>query len=345
MIQKYKQFIVREGKAEQEKIDELLDKGVDNLNPQEKELLDRLSKGGMLEQEGDQPGKNVVHQDDDDLDYLNKMIGANIDYTEVKPVEFESPKLPAGDVPFVEGDRIVYYKDGSEHDGKTGIFVGIREDDGKYRIVFNDKKKLVANAKNVYKDGTERPKKKVPEGYREIPEERLGRAEWGPGTFEMPETFFGSKGAPEGKVPKKVGYKKGDKVMYKNPKSEHDGKAATFVEQKEDGKLSIRFEGGGKLACNPKNVVAYSIELPREDFILRLGNIPEDNSIGAGVFLDNGDMYDEHILNQYPELQRMGFEEPTEGDLRYNGDLSLEELYIELQERGFRAEVVQGNLY
>ncbi len=333
MVKRYKQFI-NEGVEDQAKIDELLDKGLENLTPDEKVLLDKLSKGGDPD---NKPGNSPVHQDDDDLDYLNKMLNVHVD-KEVEPAKPVNDN--DGDVP-TAGDRIVYYKEGSEHDGKTGVFVGIREDDGKYRIVFDDKKKLAANAKNVYAAGTPKPKpkKKVPEGYQEIPEERLGRAEWGPGTFDVPDTFYG------GKAPAKSNFKKGDKVVYKNAKSEHNNKSAKFVEEKEDGKISIRFDDGGKLSCNPKNVVPQSIALPKEDFILRLGTVPEDAKIGAGVFLDSGEMYDEHILNQYPELQRMGFEEPAEGDLLYHGDLDIEELHIELQERGFRVEVVNGNLY
>lgn len=46
--------------------------------------------------------------------------------------------------------KVQYKKDGAPHDGKTGTFVGIREDDGKYKIVFDDGKKLAANPKNVY---------------------------------------------------------------------------------------------------------------------------------------------------------------------------------------------------
>ena len=88
------------------------------------------------------PGNSPVHQDDDDLDYLNKMLGNHTDEEiPVKPVVKGGPVNDDGPT---EGDRIVYYKEGSEHDGKTGIFAGIREDDGKYRIVFDDKKKLAS---------------------------------------------------------------------------------------------------------------------------------------------------------------------------------------------------------
>jgi hypothetical protein len=49
-----------------------------------------------------------------------------------------------------EGDKITYKKEGSEHNGKNGIFTGIRED-GKYRITLEDGKKLAVDGKNVSK--------------------------------------------------------------------------------------------------------------------------------------------------------------------------------------------------
>lgn len=49
MTIKFEQF-VNEGKREQDKINQLLDKGVARLSREEKALLDRLVRGGLLEQ-------------------------------------------------------------------------------------------------------------------------------------------------------------------------------------------------------------------------------------------------------------------------------------------------------
>lgn len=85
------------------------------------------------------PGKTPFNNDeDDDYNYLNNLFKMN------QPENIDDGKLK-------EGDRITYHKDGSEHDGKSGVFTGIRED-GKYSIVFNDGKKLAAISKNIHKD-------------------------------------------------------------------------------------------------------------------------------------------------------------------------------------------------
>jgi glutaredoxin-like YruB-family protein len=49
MITNFSQFL-NEGKREQDKINQLLDKGVARLSREEKALLDRLVRGGILEQ-------------------------------------------------------------------------------------------------------------------------------------------------------------------------------------------------------------------------------------------------------------------------------------------------------
>lgn len=325
---------------------------------------DFINEGNDEENKDEKPlSKKPARQDEDDMEYLNRMLGSkfgdeeeppkkSIDPTAKKKVmdyfedEYKRRTDPLNTSEIVEGDRIVYYKDGSENNGKKGIFVGYRED-GKARVVFEDGKKFVALAKNVYPEGTAKPSpkvKKVAPDHYDIPEDRLGRDEWGPGSFDLPDTFYGGKKPERPNTPTKSAFKKGDKVKYTNSKSEHNNKTARFIEQREDGKVSIRFDDGGKFACNPKNIVPFSIELPKEDFIIRLGMNPE-NQIEAGVFLDSGDMYDEHITEQYPELIKMGFEEPAEGDLLYDGGLELEELAKDLEERGFRVELAEGKLY
>ena len=52
--------------------------------------------------------------------------------------------------PFELNSKVQYKKEGAPYDGKTGIFVGMRDDDGKYKIVFDDGKKFAALPKNVY---------------------------------------------------------------------------------------------------------------------------------------------------------------------------------------------------
>lgn len=60
MKTKFEQFL-NEGKREQEMINKLLDKGVDRLSREEKALLDRLVKGGILEQSAKPNPKVTVY--------------------------------------------------------------------------------------------------------------------------------------------------------------------------------------------------------------------------------------------------------------------------------------------
>ncbi len=295
--------------------------------------------------EGEEIGKKPAQQDDEDLDYLNRLLGN------------------APDTPIVEddgilkkGSKITYYKDGSDYDGKSGTFVDVKED-GKFSLRFDDGKRFAANAKNVYPLGEKKPqpKKKLPEGYNEIPEDKIGVAKWGPGAFELPDTFYGKKGAPEvkkGKIVSDGGFKKGDKIVYRNSKSEHDGKSGSIIEKREDGKFSIRFDDGKRFAANPGNISSQSGNMAKNGFILKIGNLPpnqdfmEDYSIGIMVMLDDGAVYDGELVYQFPELGRVGIEEgPGEGILLYTGDLTKEELAEDLKERDYRVEVINGNLW
>jgi len=52
-------------------------------------------------------------------------------------------------IKFKEGDKIIYKKEKSIYDGKTGIFSKMKLD-GKYSIIFDDGKKFATDAKNVF---------------------------------------------------------------------------------------------------------------------------------------------------------------------------------------------------
>ena len=124
MIKKFKQY--NEGKKEQEKIDELLDKGLKNLTQKEKDLLDKLSKGGSMDEPKKGPngfdfkfGGNIVKGGDDQRDFLNNLVGTNIgdentQFYQVMPDDtpFENPysKLKSK---FKDGDKITYFRAGS----------------------------------------------------------------------------------------------------------------------------------------------------------------------------------------------------------------------------------------
>lgn len=50
---------------------------------------------------------------------------------------------------FKEGDKVLYMNEKSEHNGKIGTFIGIRPEDGKYRIQFEDGRRLAASPHHV----------------------------------------------------------------------------------------------------------------------------------------------------------------------------------------------------
>jgi hypothetical protein len=271
--------------------------------------------------------KESLDESDEDFDYLNKMLGGEED----DPKDDESLEI---------GDKITYYRQGSENNEKSGVFVGIRED-GKYRLVFDDGKKFVCDGKNVYKYG-QKPAvpKKVKKLYNIIPEDKLGRDKWGPGAFDMPDTFLGAKGAPEiNKNPMK--FKKGEKIVYRNVKSEHNGKKGIFVKQREDGKVSILFEDGIKFAANPKNVISISSNLSKNSFYFKIEN--KDGAITATAF-HNGEegkwrKDESKISNMFPELIDMEFEEFLPGQLKYHGELEFDELIDQLEVRDFITQI------
>jgi len=157
---------LNEGKREQDKIDELLDKGLKKLTPKEKDLLNYLSKGGLLEdepkQDGIKLGGNIRDMGDKGRDFLNNLLGTNLGSgTQVLGVMPEgeygggepprAPKKPKKEGPkFNEGDKVTYKKAGSDNDGKSGTFLKIREEDGKLSLRFEDGKRFAALAKYVF---------------------------------------------------------------------------------------------------------------------------------------------------------------------------------------------------
>jgi hypothetical protein len=138
---------------------------------------------------------------DEDIEYLNRLLN--------KSWEEEED-------PFVEGGKITYRKEGSEHDGKNGIFTGIRED-GKYRITLDDGKKLAVDGKNVVRFSA--PARVDPAG------------------FTLATSL-----------------KPGDRVIYINQESKHNEEDGTFMGVRGDGKYHIQFDDGSRLAASPGNV-------------------------------------------------------------------------------------------
>ena len=376
----YNQF--NEGKAEEEEINRLIDKGLANLTPEEKELLDKLSKGGSLPDDPKTRDRNIdlgngiglrgkiEKAGDEDVDYLNNILGGNYGsdtgFYNVMPedpdniVPFEPPAGPVGTAKFNPGDAIVFRRGGSEHDGKTGKFIKMRED-GKYSIKFDeDGKRLAAFAKNVYSPNDPLPEPKKPKqakqnppepirGYPDIhdynddiPEEGSG---WGPGAFDVPDSFY--DGLQSGKGKKE--FKKGDKIIYKNSKSDHNNKSGVFLEVRPDGKYSVRFDDGIKFAGKAKNFQPYGIEMKKEDFIVKVGNYLDENGktqIAAFILLDNGDKCDgQDILAQFPELMNVGFDDGDNDEISYLGDLTKEEIVMDLEERDFRVELADELLF
>jgi hypothetical protein len=141
---------------------------------------------------------------EDDLEYLKRILD--------KEWYEEEGKNP------MPGDRIIYSKEGSEHNGKTGTFKEIRED-GKYRLEFDDGKKLAADAKNV---------KKV-----EVKLRKPDNAD--------DEPFIRK-------------FNIGDRIIYTNMESQHNGEHGTFLSVRGDGKYRIEFDSGVKLAASPQFV-------------------------------------------------------------------------------------------
>jgi hypothetical protein len=92
-----------------------------------------------------------------------------------EPVKPIAGKAGPNAVVFKEGDKVVYKHPGKENDGKTGVFVGYR-DDGKYRIKFDGvDKKFAANPKNIFPNLDVKPEGVKPEEIKpeEKPEENV----------------------------------------------------------------------------------------------------------------------------------------------------------------------------
>jgi hypothetical protein len=149
---------MNEGTKEEAKIDELLDR-IKTLTPEEKALLDKLSKGGKLEDKQKVDPKRGRGQDP--RDFLNKILGTNIgpetQITQIGPGEDLTIPVTFGDTPpknmpkkilFKEGDEVTYLCNTEGLKGKKAKFVRVKED-GKCSIQFEDGKRLAVNPKNL----------------------------------------------------------------------------------------------------------------------------------------------------------------------------------------------------
>jgi len=159
-MKNFRDFL-KEGKREQDKMDELLDKGAENLTQEEKDLLRRLANGEKLPDE--KPKKDGGYRDDP-RDFLNKVLGTNIGpetkITQIGPGEdvdipltfgggkFEAQPKITPKQPFKEGDRVTYIGNMHQFAGKKAKFLRTKEN-GKCSIEFDNGKKLVVNPKNL----------------------------------------------------------------------------------------------------------------------------------------------------------------------------------------------------
>lgn len=272
--------------------------------------------------------KNYINEniddDDEDFNFLDNLIGRSPekDIPIKEPAATQTKQEPRN---FIEGDRVVYYKDGSSYDGLNGIFAG-KTKEGKAVIAFN-----VENRRTP--DGAHLPTK-----------------------MHVSYSNLYRKGTPRPVAPKTTSnFKKDDLIVYNKEGSGHNNKTGKFIEVREDGKYSIRFDDGTRLACNPNNVKSLTIKINKEDFIIRLsvkyqcfGDVKKDGIYGE-ITLDSGEIYDESFLYQYPELKSLGFIEFDKDEydknstylLKYNGSLTIYELQEDLTERGFLVEILQ----
>jgi hypothetical protein len=149
--------------------------------------------------------------------------------------------------------------------------------------------------------------------------------------FQLPDDFIGGKNV---KRPRNPGFKpqfeEGDKLIYHNPKSEHDGKIGKFVKVREDGKFSVVFDDGVKFAGNGNNFESYD-QFSKKDFVLTPIDL-ENEKFGIQPTQNNEPYIG--LIKLYPELANMEFEEEN-GILVYKGDLSKKDLLNELEERDF----------
>ena len=89
----------------------------------------------------------------------------------------------------------------------------------------------------------------------------------------------------------------------------------------------------------------------KKDFLLRVSNTVEwldeykedmeiDHPLSITVWLPDGNMYDDHFTEEYPELNDLEIEELCEGDIYYYGEeISPEEMVEKLIYMGFNAIV------
>ena len=149
--------------------------------------------------------------------------------------------------------------------------------------------------------------------------------------FKLPDDFVGGRNVMRPRNPGfKPRFEEGDRIVYNNPKSDHNGKTGRFIRVREDGKFSVEFDDGTKFAGNGNNFDVAELEYNKKDFILKYMNL--ENEIGIQPIY-KGEPYKD-IVKIFPELINMEFVE--EGDmLVYKGDLSKEEVLSELEERDF----------
>jgi hypothetical protein len=199
MVNNYKKFLL-EGKKEQDKINELLDKG--KLSDEEKSLLQRLIKGGKLDDEPKpkpkppepfvvkkvKPGYPIPPEGNDwynpqtfqvgNFDNMLNVIRGGGGGGRIPPENPPPPPREPENVPFKKGDRVIYENENSANNGRTGIVVEIRED-GRVIISFDgDGKKLAANPKNIKLQPKKGNIKKVKKGPPPEDYNRGEREDW-----------------------------------------------------------------------------------------------------------------------------------------------------------------------
>jgi len=157
--------------------------------------------------------------------------------------------------------------------------------------------------------------------------------------FKLPDGFNGGSNVKRPKNPGfKPAFEPGDPIIYINPKSDHHKQTGKFVRIRDDGKFSLEFDDGTKFAANGTHVEAYTgAKAKKDSFVLHIAN--DVSGIVATATTKGGDAYGRDVLVAFPELTRVGFSKgATSNSFVYKGDLTIEELIDDLNERDFIAD-------
>ena len=85
----------------------------------------------------------------------------------------------------------------------------------------------------------------------------------------------------------------------------------------------------------------------KKKYLFKIGDPYDDGFVklmcSVGVFHANepDTMIEEHVVDElFPELEELDMSDLAEGEIEYMGELDKEELAYELNERGFKTQVI-----